>query len=164
MTTMIYRCDDEYFKTVHKGRKPPPEKRQKAELMGGDNCDKDERWANDVLWEIFSGTLSACFRIYMQPINRHGNLFKGNGESSYFSRTSHHPCWIWHVRNRPRGTLRMELISMLDWPLETWLKPHLTCMNCFCYEKPLTTLSTWVKILNFRPGFLNEGGPRRTLF
>lgn len=49
MTIMIYRCDDEYFKTVHQGRKPPPEKRQKAELMGGDNCDKDERWANDVL-------------------------------------------------------------------------------------------------------------------
>ena len=144
---MIYRCDDEYFKTVHQGRKPPPEKRQKAELMGGDNCDKDERWANDVLWQIFSGTLGTV--IYS----------KGMGKV-----LSHHSCWIWLVRNPPGGTLRMELISMLDWPLETWLRPHLTCMNFFSYEKPLTTLSTWVKILNFRPGLLNEGGPRRTLF
>ncbi|XP_073229483.1 uncharacterized protein [Porites lutea] len=46
-TQLDARRDDAYFETAHQGRKPPTEILQKAELTGGDSCDKDER--NDKL-------------------------------------------------------------------------------------------------------------------
>ena len=73
-----YRRDDAYFETAHQGRKPPTEILQKAELTGGDSCDKDERWANVIFFRDLFRNIQCLFATNDQ----HGNLLKGNGDNS----------------------------------------------------------------------------------